>query len=372
MKKILIVGAGISGLYLANLLQKHGKYKYKILEKRSNLDLYDGYGIQISVNGIKLLNKIGFKEIAVHDIFYPRSINFYEAKNSKLISQIDISKYNEGYNYYTTLKRSLLLNFLLKDIPKENILFSSEIEDIESTDSIKVKIKGKLTEEVNYLAICDGVFSKSKNLVINKPKNVKFNNSVALRGNLKNLENENIAVYLGSNFHFVTYPINQSNEYNFISIIKCKNLDKIQKSEQGVIINQLFEKIKSTSSFDFENKFENMSLYPVFVSDSFDIPKNKNIFIAGDALFAFSQSFAQGASQSIESAFEIFENLEGLQNDYYKKRRARVNQIKLRSNFNNFAFQVSNPILAFARNIGLAYLTKNKKFLTNYVGKIYK
>ena len=31
MKKILIIGAGISGLYLANLLEKNGNYDNKIL-----------------------------------------------------------------------------------------------------------------------------------------------------------------------------------------------------------------------------------------------------------------------------------------------------------------------------------------------------
>ena len=31
MKKIIIVGAGISGLYFANLLEINGNYDYKIL-----------------------------------------------------------------------------------------------------------------------------------------------------------------------------------------------------------------------------------------------------------------------------------------------------------------------------------------------------
>ena len=76
MKKILIIGAGISGLYLANLLEKNGNYDYKILEKKKVFNLQEGYGIQLSVNGVKLLNEIGFREIAIHDINYPRNINF--------------------------------------------------------------------------------------------------------------------------------------------------------------------------------------------------------------------------------------------------------------------------------------------------------
>ena len=45
--------------------------------------------------------------------------------------------------------------------------------------------------------------------------------------------------------------------------------------------------------------------------------------------------------------------------------------INNRSELNQFAFHLSNPILIFLRNIVLRILTKNKKFLENYLGKIY-
>ena len=57
MKKIAIIGAGISGLFLANLLEQDKSYSYIIFEKKTSLDLSDGYGIQLSVNSINLLNK---------------------------------------------------------------------------------------------------------------------------------------------------------------------------------------------------------------------------------------------------------------------------------------------------------------------------
>ena len=76
MKKILIIGAGISGLYLANLLEKSGKYDYKILEKKTDLNLNEGYGIQLSVNGVKLLNRIGFRQLALSEINYPKKNQF--------------------------------------------------------------------------------------------------------------------------------------------------------------------------------------------------------------------------------------------------------------------------------------------------------
>ena len=78
MKKIAIIGAGISGLYLANLLEKEKDLDYKIFEKRSKLNLEQGYGIQLSVNSIKLLNKTGFKNITASDIFFPTKVNFFK------------------------------------------------------------------------------------------------------------------------------------------------------------------------------------------------------------------------------------------------------------------------------------------------------
>ena len=46
MKKVAIVGAGISGLYLANELNKNTEIDYKIFEKKDYLNLNEGYGIQ--------------------------------------------------------------------------------------------------------------------------------------------------------------------------------------------------------------------------------------------------------------------------------------------------------------------------------------
>ena len=81
MKSIAIIGAGISGLFLANLLEKNTSFSYKIFEKKSSLDLNDGYGIQLSVNSISLLNKIGFQKMNSSDIYFPKKVNFLMQKS---------------------------------------------------------------------------------------------------------------------------------------------------------------------------------------------------------------------------------------------------------------------------------------------------
>ena len=90
MKKIAIIGGGISGLYFANLLKKHQNYQFKVFEKKSSFEINDGYGIQLSVNSIKLLNEIGFKNIEAHEVSFPNKVNL---SNSFLIDKLDIKKY---------------------------------------------------------------------------------------------------------------------------------------------------------------------------------------------------------------------------------------------------------------------------------------
>ena len=78
MKKIAIIGAGISGLYIANLFKNSLNYEITIYEKNDTINLEDGYGIQLSVNSVKLLNKIGFNKLSDNEKFNPEKIDFFQ------------------------------------------------------------------------------------------------------------------------------------------------------------------------------------------------------------------------------------------------------------------------------------------------------
>ena len=376
MKKIAIIGCGISGLYFANQLQSNKFYDYTIYEKKNELNLNDGYGIQLSVNSIKLLNEIGFKNILATEIFFPKMINFFDAKSCKKICDIDISKFNYENNRYTTLKRSVLINFLLSNIPQENIKNNIELISIEKGEKLKLTLSNNSIEEFDYLVVSDGVFSKTNSIILGKNNDPQFFNSIALRGNIKNIDNNDISLYLGSNFHFVIYPVNQNNEYNFISIVR-KKLSKDQILDQNLFsssdfLKSLSKELYQKTSFDLKGKLENIRSFPIYVSNKFKTFKKKNIYFVGDALFTFPPSFAQGASQSIEAAKDLFEEINNNTNSYYEKRIKKIKEVNWRSKLNHFAFHLSNPFFIFIRNVILKILVKNNKFLDIYLGKIYK
>ena len=380
MKKVAVIGAGISGLFIANLFKRNKKYQVTIFERNSLIDLKEGYGIQLSVNSIKLLNKIQFDKLENNEKFNPDKINFYSVKNSNKICELNISDFNTENCKYTTLKRSSLINFLKKDLEKE-IKFNHTISKIEQQDQIvKIAFENDEVYEFDYLIISDGVFSKSKNLLSKNQIEPKFNNTLAIRGIIPSSSNiadkKNISLFLGSNFHYVIYPVSPNGDLNFIAVMKYKLSEDEQKDfslfKDDNFIKKILEKVPQLNK-EFFDSINDLKIYPVFISHDFFEVNNKNIHLIGDAFFAFPPSFAQGASQSIEGAYELFENIENnTEGNFYRNRVDKTKMVNNRSKFNQFAFHLSNPLITLLRNIFLKRLVKNKKFLEGYLGKIYK
>ena len=380
MKRVAIIGAGISGLFIANLFKRNPNYKTTIFEKKSSIDSEEGYGIQLSVNSIKLLNKIEFNKFQNDKKFNPDKVNFYSNKSLNKICELDIASFNTEDCKYTTLKRSTLINFLKKDL-EDLIKTNYNVSKIEQQSNlIQLSFENNETSEFDYLIISDGVFSNSKKLISQNSIMPSFNNTVAIRGILpasfNNVDNKNISLFLGSDFHYVVYPISSSGDLNFIAIMKYKLSVNDQKNylliKDNSFVKNTLKKIFPKNE-KFIDNIKQLKIFPVFVSKNLYKPQKKNVHLIGDAFFAFPPSFAQGASQSIEGAYELFQSIENkTENNFFKIRANKTKMINFRSKFNQFAFHLSNPFTIFFRNIFLKRLIKNKKFLESYLGKIYR
>ena len=132
MKKIAIIGAGISGLFIANLFKDNSNYQFTIYEKKNLIKSDEGYGIQLSTNSVNLLNKIGFNSIIGTDKFNPEKIDFYEINKNKKICDLNISHFNSDNCKYTTLKRSRLIKFLMDRLDPNVIKYDHDIEKIKT------------------------------------------------------------------------------------------------------------------------------------------------------------------------------------------------------------------------------------------------
>jgi salicylate hydroxylase len=382
MKKIAIIGAGISGLYITSLLRQNPNYEITIYEKNNSVNLEKGYGIQLSVNSIKLLNEIGFQNINLEDKFHPNKVDFYSLKNKKKICDLNISVFNNTEAKYTTIQRFTLINFLKNRLPDNLINYNKKVTKIDyEGDNIQVTFENSASIKCDYLVISDGIFSQSKSLIAKRAIKPKYFKSIALRAtidrySLQGVDPSNISLSLGSNLHSVSYPIDNRGQFNFISILRKKlsinELSDYSLFENKDFISSILSEISKQVDADIIKNLKDIRCFPVFVSSEIHQPINKNTFLIGDAFFAFPPTFAQGASQSIEVAHKLYKNLENEDNQFNVERIERTKMIDQKSKFNYFIFHLSNPILIWIRNTLMKYLVKNNKFINSYLGKIYK
>ena len=374
-KKLAIIGAGIAGLTLANFLKKYTDHDFMVYEKKEILPLDEGYGIQLATNSVKILNEINFNKINSEKIFHPNTLDFYNIQNEK-ICDLDLTKFNTNETKYTTLQRSNLIEYLKDDVYTKHLRFGKTIKEVvELKEKLLIKFEDNTNDLVDYVIAADGIFSNTRSFFEKKKNEPKFKQALAIRVNLKskselNINEQNISLLMGGDTHIVLYPINKKKELNMVCIIRSKkyNPNNIKSLVETVVLkqNQSLKKL-----FNNDIKF-----WPLYFTPKILPSTNKKVFYVGDAFNGFLPSMAQGAGQSIESAYEIFNLIKKNElvkaNIYFENRSRRVKIARKRSHFNFFVFHFSSLMMQKIRNIFLKFLVKRKTFVEGYLGKLYR
>ena len=373
-KKIAIIGAGIAGLTLANFIKKNSEHDFILYEKQESLSLDEGYGIQLSTNSTKILNMIGFDKIDNRKIFHPQGLDFYSIQNKK-ICDLDLTQFNTKENKYTTLQRSTLIEFLKDDIYNQHLRFGKKIKEVsELKGKVLIKFDDNTNDLVDIVVGADGIFSNTRTFFEKKKNEPKFKKAIAIRTILKskselNIDEEKISLMMGKNCHIVIYPFNKNKELNLVCIIRDDKYDPDN-------IKSLVDKIVSQNS-SLEKAFKgDLNSWPLYSTSQILPSSNSKVFYIGDAFNVFLPTLAQGAGQSIESAYALFnllnENKTDIQNIYFQERSKRAKIVRQRSNLNFFAFHFSSSVMQIIRNFFMKLLVKRKSFISFYLGTVYK
>ena len=286
-KKLAIIGAGIAGLTLANLIKKFSDYDFTLYEKEESLSLDEGYGIQLSTNSVQILNQIGFDKIDKNNIFHPEGIDFYNIQNKK-ICDLDLKQFNTSEKKYTTLQRSTLIEFLKDDIYTQHLRFGKRIKEIsELKGKIFIKFDDNTNDLIDFVVVADGIFSHTRSFFEKKKNNPKFKKAIALRAVLKskselNIDERRISLMMGKNCHLVVYPINKMKELNMVCIVRNKKYDPdLIQSLINRVINQNLN-LKKILSGDLKS-------WPLYSTSKILPSTNSKVFYIGDAFNGFYQ-----------------------------------------------------------------------------------
>jgi len=372
-KKIAIIGAGIGGLTLANLLQNNSEFEFTIYEKKETLNLEEGFGIQLAVNSVSILNQVGFSSLSKSEIYNPTKLDFYS--NEDKVCDLDLTQFNSEKEKYTTLKRSSLIKFLKNKLFSNLIRFNKTIESVEQEqDILEIKFEDGTIEVVDHLVVSDGVFSHTKSIIEKKIFKPNYYGAIAVRTqikakNISEFKTENISLFMSSKAHLVSYPVNDNGDINVVCILRKKFNEK--KSAELLLSGKFVNKNKHLLSL-FKGDLKS---WPIYTSSKPVKSILKKVFYIGDAFYTFPPTLAQGASQSIESAKELYdlliENSQNIENTYFEKRLKKTIMINNRSRLNYFLYHFSNPVLKIFRNQFLKRLIKSNGFINRYLGKIY-
>ena len=142
-KKIIIVGAGIAGLTLANFLKKNNFNNFRVYE-RFEKKLSRPTGIQLTPNAVRILDFLDsrfFLNNNFNRINY-LNINAVNSKNSNDKSDLRINLQNiiSDKMPYLTCDRNILMKFLEKNLSSKEIFYNRQVvQTIKDHNIIRVK-----------------------------------------------------------------------------------------------------------------------------------------------------------------------------------------------------------------------------------------
>ena len=385
-KKIIIVGAGIAGLTLANFLKKNNFNNFRVYE-RFEKKLSRPTGIQLTPNAVRILDFLdsrfflnnNFNRINYLNINAVNSKNF----NDKSDLRINLQNIVSDKMPYLTCDRNILMKFLEKNLSSKEIFYNRQVvQTIKDHNIIRVKFNDGSEDYCDLLVSADGMFSNSRldnNIITNT-------NFYAYRGVLKNfyskysLENDVIRLWLSGNKHLVTYYISNQNDLSFTGISKSTQKTKLTNDHINYSIP--FSADEFRSLFSSENKILSEMLdtihevyrWPIFSLKKRVFYRDNQIFI-GDSSHGTVPFQAQGAALAIEDSYVLYEQIiKNITNNlgvfYFNKRNKRVRRIILRSHLNVFLFHLKNPFFLLLRSIIFKVIEKSflaKKIMFGWI-----
>ncbi len=385
-KKIIIVGAGIAGLTLANFLKKNNFNNFRVYE-RFEKKLSRPTGIQLTPNAVRILDFLdsrfflnnNFNRINYLNINAVNSKNF----NDKSDLRINLQNIVSDKMPYLTCDRNILMKFLEKNLSSKEIFYNRQVvQTIKDHNIIRVKFNDGSEDYCDLLVSADGMFSNSRldnNIITNT-------NFYAYRGVLKNfyskysLENDVIRLWLSGNKHLVTYYISNQNDLSFTGISKSSQKTKLTNDHINYSIP--FPADEFRSLFSSENKILREMLdtihevyrWPIFSLKKRVFYRDNQIFI-GDSSHGTVPFQAQGAALAIEDSYVLYEQIiKNITNNlgvfYFNKRNKRVRRIILRSHLNVFLFHLKNPFFLLLRSIIFKVIEKSflaKKIMFGWI-----
>ncbi|MBV6450138.1 MAG: hypothetical protein MHPDNHAH_00859 [Anaerolineales bacterium] len=320
-KKILISGAGISGLTLAYWLKKHG-FSPTVIEKRPNLN-NKGYMIDFYGSGFDVAEKMGLLDQLVEKSSqYPvKKLEFVD-NQGKPRASLNIDKFRELLDHrYAPLLRGDLETVIYESMKDAvPVRFGSSISNLSAhEDSVDVTLDNGQNETYDLVVGADGIHSNMRKLLWGDES--QFNHFLGFYVSCSVIDN-----FLGRQDTFYGHfePNMQATIFSFgkdqLTVFFALRAEKRKingRAEQiemlaerlehsGWIVPQLLDATKRSDDFFFD----------AVAQIQLDEWHKGRVALVGDACQCLTLLAGQGASMAMAGAYLLADELHKADGDY--------------------------------------------------------
>lgn len=302
MNSISIIGAGIGGLTLGNILKQHS-LDFSIYDSVPEIKPV-GSGIMMAGNAMQIFDQLGLKEKIEKAGNKIHGISITD-ESLRMISRTNSIELEKKFNCCNVaIHRAELQNILAENVGFQNIKLNHKLQQIKKEKNYLLEFENGTKVEYETVFGADGIKSGVRNQIL-KTGSIRNAGQKCWRGLVdfelpEKYHHEAMEMWgKGKRFGFVKMSDKRVYWYAVMNEKKYKRDSKVLDNFSFDRFDPLVLKIIEATSEDhiILNDITDLSPIPKWYSD--------NLCLIGDAAHATTPNMGQGACQAIEDAYVI-------------------------------------------------------------------
>ncbi|WP_284463704.1 FAD-dependent monooxygenase [Chryseobacterium sp.] len=305
MNSISIIGAGIGGLTLGNILKQH-QYDFTLYESAPEIKPV-GAGIMMAVNAMQVFDQLGLKEKIENAGNKIHRITLSN-ESMKPFSKTEILELEKNYNSCNVaIHRAELQRILAEKLDPAAIRLNHSLKTIEKKENYILDFDNGTQVESTIVFGADGIKSPIRNQIL-KTGTIRSSGQKCWRGlvdfELPEKHHHEAFEMWGKGKRFGFVKISEKKVYWYACINERSSgryleLTDIFKEYHSLVLKL----IEATEEEDIIcNEISDLSPIPKWYSE--------NLCLIGDAAHATTPNMGQGACQAIEDSYILGKLLE--------------------------------------------------------------
>ena len=353
--EITVLGAGIGGLAAAAALAQRGA-RVRVLEQADQIREV-GAGLQISPNGMAVLDALGLGEEARARAPQSRAVRLIDGPTGRGVADFDLGRLAPGRTFLL-FHRADLVDMLAHGARAAGVHIETGVKvgAVEpGKTGIRIEIDGGAPEKVGFVVGADGLHSVLRP-ALNGPARPFFTGQVAWRALVPARGGEPVEarLFMGPGRHLVVYPLRDGAVINLVAVE-----ERQAWADEGWFHRDSPENLRRAfARFCPEvqallERVDELFLWGLHRHEVAPVWHGPGAALVGDAAHPTLPFMAQGAVMALEDAWVLADSLDklGLEHGpalYQSRRRDRAARVIEEANRNARNYHYANPFLRFA------------------------